>query len=192
MALSPEEDARIGVTQLLHAYCEIVDAGTKNNDWQTYGAKWCALFAKEGVMNPGKPFTPNKHGPKVQKGLVEYFKATSHQITNINIMLDPTEKDTAWSECKVYAWHRPRKDTNDTGETDWEIWATYKDKCVKEDGEWRFAYRWAKGAGERGPGMTLGGGGEKPPVKQRASDGPKKQPTPPIDFPLMIRNRSRI
>lgn len=173
-----EEAAKAGVTQLLHDYCEIVDACSATGDWQTYGAKWCDLFPKDGIFHESKPMQPNKYGAKVMKGLCEAFKQTSHQVTNINVKLDPKEPGVAWAHCKLYAWHRPHSDTENHGKTDWELWGTYQDKCVVQpDGSWRFSYRWVQQAGDRGPSSFA------------AQNPIGAVPTPQIEFPKSLSSR---
>lgn len=152
--MSSDDDAnaaRREITQLLHDYCELVDAVVSTGDWEKYGAKWVELFAKEGVFHEGpKPFTPHKHGAKVMKGMGLALKAASHQVTNVNIKMDEKETGVAWSDAKFYGWHRPRKDNKDSGELDFDVWGNYKDKLVREGGVWKFAYRFAKIVAQRG------------------------------------------
>lgn len=151
-AAQQDADAKREIMQLLHDYCEIVDTTASTKDWEKYGPLWTSLFAEDGLFQEGEPMRPRKKdakgvssGTKMMKIIAGMFKACSHQITNVNIRMDPKEAKTAWATSKFYVWQKL-----ESGEDDVFDWGDYTDKLVWEDGEWRFAYRHANISGQKG------------------------------------------
>lgn len=103
-----------------------------------------ALFTPGAVVDYG-PDVPTMTGladlrPMVETGLANFFEATSHHVSNIQIRLDGP--DRASSVCYVYAWHRYRD-----GRPTSELWGQYHHEFRRLDGEWKIDRLVLKAAG---------------------------------------------
>jgi 3-phenylpropionate/cinnamic acid dioxygenase small subunit len=125
-----------GITDLLHEYCELVDANRQ--------AEVIALFTEDAEYDHG-------HG-RLFRGraeLAELFAAldtndaTSHHLSNIRIRLTGTT--TASCRSYVYAFHR-RAGSG----TEVHLWGRYDDLVERTSSGWRIRRRRLTAAAERG------------------------------------------
>ncbi|MFC1821500.1 nuclear transport factor 2 family protein [Thermodesulfobacteriota bacterium] len=112
------------ITELMIRYAERIDA----NDPE--GAAAC--FAEDGVGDYWGAYRGRKEIAARLATILDDYSATTHQLTNANIMVDGN-KATAMSY--VYAFHRM---ADGTGET-LDYWGRWFDKLVKTDEGWLFS-----------------------------------------------------
>ncbi len=116
------------ITDLIHAYCYHFDRA------ETEAV--VALFTEDAVIDYGPDVPsmtgPNEFRPMIERGLSNFFEATSHHVSNIVIDFDDT--DTATSICYLYAWHRYLE----TGQES-ELWGQYHHGFQRTQAGWRIA-----------------------------------------------------
>ena len=76
------------------------------------------------------------------EGIVEFFEATSHHVSNVVVEFDG--EDQARARSVLYAWHRYRRDRPDS-----HVWGQYHDVLVRVHGRWRFKRRELRAAGTK-------------------------------------------
>lgn len=116
------------IRDLIHAYCFHFDRAEPD--------AVLALFAQDALVDYG-PDVPVMRGhaellPMLERGLGEFFAATSHHVSNISISFD--DPDRARSNCYLYAWHRYRE----SGEVG-HLWGQYDHVFQREAAGWRIA-----------------------------------------------------
>jgi 3-phenylpropionate/cinnamic acid dioxygenase small subunit len=124
------------VTDLLHRYCELVDANRQSEVVE--------LFTADAVYDHG-------HGRlfQGQADLTRLFSsltdnaATSHHLSNIRFV--HLEPGLIACTSYIYAYHRRAASGEEV-----HLWGRYKDLVILQTGGWRFQRRALLGAAERG------------------------------------------
>lgn len=126
------------IADVIHAYCYHFDRGEAD--------EVIGLFTQDAVIDYGPDVPvmtgPLEFGPMIRRGLVEFFEATSHHISNLTIEFETGEEAT--SVCYLYAWHRYKG-----GGAESELWGQYHHAFRKTDAGWRISRLVLKAAGTR-------------------------------------------
>jgi ketosteroid isomerase-like protein len=114
--------------ELVFAYCRHFDL----NEPELVAA----LFTEDALVDYGPEF-PNivgaaKIGETIAVGLEQTFEATSHHVSNIQLVFDGPDRVTGHTY--LYAWHRYRD-----GSPDGELWGRYEHRFERTAAGWRIA-----------------------------------------------------
>lgn len=116
------------ITEAIHAYCYHFD--------RAEAGEVLSLFTADAVVDYG-PDVPTMTGlaeisPMIERGLADFFAATSHHVSNITIRFDGP--DAASSVCYLYAWHRYRD-----GRANSELWGQYHHDFRRTPEGWKMS-----------------------------------------------------
>jgi ketosteroid isomerase-like protein len=128
-------DSERNVLNLLSDYCDRIDR--YDLDGLT------DLFTENGTYDFGfgRLYT-GRVALRQLFGRVEVYRATSHHISNVHLILDG---DRATVRSTLYAFHIRSADASEV-----HVWGQYFDDLVHEDGTWRIARRALRVAYEKG------------------------------------------
>jgi ketosteroid isomerase-like protein len=120
---------REAVTALVHDYCRLFDENRPQDV--------AALFTDDAVVDYGPESDTivgrDAIGTTIAVGLSRTFAATSHHVSNVQVVLEDDER--ARSTSYLYAWHRYVD-----GSPDGELWGRYRHRFVRTEGAgWRIA-----------------------------------------------------
>ena len=120
---------REAVTALVHDYCLLFDENRPHDV--------AALFTDDAVVDYGPESDTivgrDAIGATIAVGLSRTFAATSHHVSNVQVVLEGD--DRARSTSYLYAWHRYVD-----GSPDGELWGRYRHRFARTDGAgWRIA-----------------------------------------------------
>lgn len=126
---------RDAIAAVIHAYCDRFD----RNDPEGVAA----LFTPDARIDYN-PDTPDLRGDglaaAIAVGLRDTFLATSHHVTNLEVVLEGA--DTARSTCYLDAWHRYRD-----GSPDGFLWGRYEHRHRRTAEGWRITELVLRGHG---------------------------------------------
>lgn len=127
---------KAAIADVIHAYCYRFDRAEPE--------AVLALFAEDATVDYG-PDVPTMTGltelrPMIERGLADFFAATSHHVSNIVVDFDGP--DSARSVSYVYAWHRYRD-----GRPNSELWGQYHHRFVRTAEGWKITELVLKAAG---------------------------------------------
>ncbi|MEM0934446.1 MAG: nuclear transport factor 2 family protein [Pseudomonadota bacterium] len=126
------------IEDLIKCYCDCFD--------RAQAEEVIALFTDDAVIDYGPDVPvmtgPQAFGPMIRKGLSEFFAATSHHVSNVQIQFDGP--DRARSVCYLYAWHRYQGSGVES-----ELWGRYEHVLHRLPLGWRIARLRLTAAGTR-------------------------------------------
>jgi ketosteroid isomerase-like protein len=127
---------RQAITDLIHGYCFHFD----NNEPDAVAA----LFTEDATVDYGPEAATIVGSAAISTtialGLEQTFAATSHHVSNIQIMFEGL--DHARAVTYLYAWHRYVD-----GSPDSELWGRYRHRLVRTGAGWRFTELLLEAAG---------------------------------------------
>lgn len=130
---------KAAITEIIHAYCYHFDRAEAD--------EVLSLFTADAVVDYG-PDVPTmtglaEIGPMVERGLANFFAATSHHVSNVTISFDGP--DAASSVSYLYAWHRYQD-----GRPNSELWGQYHHDLRRTPEGWKISRLVLRAAGANG------------------------------------------